>query len=167
VAVAAQASSGKLVCFELAGQAFGLPIRAVKETLPMRPLTRVCLVPPVVAGLMNLRGEVVAVLDLAQLVGLPGARDVADPSVVILRVPESWGARGQGRAACGLLVDKLLGVRDLDESALREPPPSLEAEAASYLRGVVKMEDSAAALAVLDPDRVLGSERLKPYRRHK
>jgi purine-binding chemotaxis protein CheW len=158
----------KLVCFELAGQVFGLPIKAVKETLPMRPLTKVCLTPPLVAGLMNLRGEVVAVLDLAQMVGLPHAPPrEGDPNaaVVILRVPESWGVRSGGRAACGLLVDRLTGVRDV--GALSPPPPSVEAEAASYLRGVAAVEENGAALAlaVLDPERVLQSERLKPYRK--
>jgi chemotaxis signal transduction protein len=158
----------KLVCFELAGQAFGLPIRSVKETLPMRPLTQVPLVSPVVAGLMNLRGEVVAVLDLAHLVGLAhrSARTLPDSAVVLLRAPQSWSGRAQERAACGLAVDKLLGVRDLDESTLRDPPPSLDPEAASYLKGVAPFGDSGA-LAVLDPERVLGSERLKPYRRQK
>src|SRR3954469_1632423 len=127
----------KLVCFELAGQTFGLPIRAVTETFPLRPLTRVCLVPPVIAGLMNLRGEVVAVLDLAQMVGLPHAPPrEGDPNaaVVILRVPDAWGVRSPGRAACGLLADRLSGVRDV--GALSPPPSSIEAEAASYLRGV-------------------------------
>ncbi len=156
----------KLVCFELAGQAFGLPIRAVKETLPLRPLTRVCLVSPVIAGLMNLRGEVVAVLDLAQMVGLPHALPRpgdANAAVVILRVPDSWGGRGAGRAACGLLVDRLSGVRDI--GTVSAPPPSVEAEAASYLRGVAAVGEPPIALAVLDPERVLGSDRLKPYRK--
>jgi chemotaxis signal transduction protein len=159
----------KLVCFELAGQAFGLPIRAVKETLPMRPLTQVCLVSPVVAGLMNLRGEVVAVLDLARMVGLAqrAERSVAESAVVILRAPESWSGRAQERAACGLAVDRLLGVKDVNENSLRQPPPSLDAEAASYLRGVCAVGEPPAALAVLDPERVLGSEQLKPYRRQK
>jgi chemotaxis signal transduction protein len=157
----------KLVCFELAGQAFGLPIRSVKETLPARPLTHVCLVPPIVAGLMNLRGEVVAVLDLARMVGLPRVSGNSDSSVVILRAPESWSGRAQERAACGLAVDRLLGVRDVDDGALRDPPPSLDAEGASYLRGVAAVGDPPRALAVLDPERVLGSERLKPYRRGK
>jgi chemotaxis signal transduction protein len=117
---------------------------------------------------MNLRGEVVAVLDLAQLVGLArrAARTLPDAAVVLLRAPQSWSGRAQDRAACGLTVDKLLGVRDLDESTLRDPPPSLDAEAASYLKGVAPFGDSGA-LAVLDPERVLGSERLKPYRRQK
>ncbi len=159
----------KLVCFELAGQAFGLPIRSVKETLPLRPLTRVFLVEPVVAGLMNLRGEVVAVLDLARLVGLPHRPPRAgdpDAAVVVLRLREPSGGRAGARAACGLLVDRLIGVRDLPEGALHEPPPSIEAEAASYLKGVAAVGESTS-LAVLDPERVLASERLKPYRRKK
>jgi len=135
----------------------------------MRPLTHVCLVSPVVAGLMNLRGEVVAVLDLAQMVGLArqSARSLPESAVVILRAPESWSGRAQERPACGLAVDRLLGVRDVNEDALRAAPPSVDTEAASYLRGVAAMGDPPAALAVLDPERVLASEQLKPYRRHK
>ncbi len=158
----------KHVCFQLAGQAFAAPVRAVKETISVRPLTRVFLVPPFVAGLMNLRGEVVAVLDLAQMVGLERrARD--DAAVVILRAPESWSSRAQGqdRAACGLAVDRLLGVRDVSDDSVKPPPPNLDAEAASYLRGVATLGDPPAALAVLDAERVLESDRLKPYRRQK
>jgi chemotaxis signal transduction protein len=158
----------KLVCFELGGQAFGLPIRSVKETLPLRPLTRVFLVPPEVAGLMNLRGEVIAVLDLARMVGLAHARPRAgdpDAAVVVLRLPEAPG-RPQTRAACGLMVDRLLGVRDVSAGSVAEPPPSVDGEAASYLRGVAAVDESTALL-LLDPERVLGSERLKPFRRKK
>jgi chemotaxis signal transduction protein len=97
---------------------------------------------------------------------LPRAGD-PDAAVVILRVPESWGGRGGARAACGLAVDRLLGVRDVGRDALRDPPPSVEAEAASYLRGVAALGDPPVALAVLDPERVLATERLKPYRRRK
>src|SRR5437868_2248986 len=111
---------------------------------------------------MNLRGEVVAVLNLAQMVGLQHAAPRAgdpDAAVVILRTPESWNLRGGPRAACGLLVDRLLGVRDLEAGALRDPPSSVESEAASYLRGVAALSEPAIALAVLDPEKVLGSER--------
>jgi len=164
----ASTAPDKLVCFELAGQAFALPIRSVKETLPLRPLTRVFLVPAEVAGLMSLRGEVIAVLDLARMVGLPHTRPRAgdpDAAVVVLRLPEAPG-RPQTRAACGLMVDKLLGVRDVPAEVVAEPPPSVDAEAASYLRGVAAVDDSTALL-LLDPERVLGSERLKPFRRKK
>jgi chemotaxis signal transduction protein len=157
----------RLVCFSLGGQPFGLPIRAVKETLPMRPITRVFLVPRVVAGLINLRGEVVAVLDLAELVGLPPPnRDARDSAIVILRTPEGSGARGGGRAACGVVVERLLGVRELP-GPLLPPPPTLESEAASYLSGVAAGGEPPSTLGVLDPERVLAAEPLKPFRRRK
>jgi purine-binding chemotaxis protein CheW len=165
-------TADKLVCFALAGQEFAAPIRAVKETLPMRPVTRLFLVPPFVAGLINLRGEVVAVLDLARLLGLPvvdggraSRRATLEGSIVILRPSASAGPRAQGRAAAGLIVDRLTGVRDVSASALGAPPPTLSSESAAYLRGVASVGDPPAPLLILDPERVLGSDRLRPFRR--
>ena len=163
----------KLLCFHVAGQDFGVPIGAVKETIPERPLTRLFLVPPFVAGLINLRGEVVAVLDLAELLGLASSsthrRDDPDAAILILRASSAEaGGRAGERAAAGLLVDALRGARDIPLHELRPPPATLEAEAASYLRGVVTISDEHGAprpLALLDPERVLDTERLRPFRR--
>jgi purine-binding chemotaxis protein CheW len=154
----------KLVTFALGGQTFGAPIRAVKETLPPRPVTPVFLVPSLVAGFINLRGEVVAVLDLGELLGLAAEaeRRADERAIIILR---STGARSSEKAAAGLLVDRLLGVVSVAAADVRPPPPTLAAEPASYLRGVVSHGDPPAPLLVLDPDRVLTTERLRPFRR--
>jgi purine-binding chemotaxis protein CheW len=164
----------KLLCFHVAGQDFAVPIAAVKETLPERPLTRLGLVPPFVAGLINLRGEVVAVLDLARLLDLvdgasDGARRPEPRNVIILRgnlLPGAGDSRhAANRPAAGLLVDRLLGVHVLDEPSLKPPPPTLAAEPASYLDGVAAAGDPPRPLMLLAPERVLGSERLRPFRR--
>ena len=160
----------KHVCFQLAGQAFAAPVRAVKETISVRPLTPVFLVPPFVAGLMNLRGEVVAVLDLAQLLGLSDGsegdrRRSPEAAIVILRPSEALGTRAQGRAAAGLLVDRMLGVSDVPQQAVRPPPPTLAADTAIYLRGVASIEEPPRPLLLLDPEKVLTTERLRPFRR--
>jgi chemotaxis signal transduction protein len=164
----------KLLCFHVAGQDFGVPIGAVKETLPERPLTRLFLVPPFVAGLINLRGEVVAVLDLGRLLGLRDHGDEAarrrDPrNVVILRANLLPGAResrhAAERPAAGLLVDRLDGVRELRAEELRPPPATLAPEPASYLDGVVAAGDPPRPLCLLAPERILGAEPLRPFRR--
>lgn len=154
------------MCFELRGQEFALPITAVKETVALRPLTPVPLCPPSVAGLVNLRGDVVAVLDPAVLLGLPPSMGAADERrVVLLR-----GAAGQGhRALCGLLVDRLTAAQRLPAGALRPAPPSLGG-AAAYLAGVARApaEDGGRAarlLLVLDPQRLVDAEELRPFRR--
>ncbi len=163
----------KLVCFLLAGQEFAAPIREVKETIALRPLTRVFLVPPFVAGLMNLRGEVVAVLDLFELLGFAprslhgevDRRRNPDAAIVILRPPEALGARAANRAAAGLLVDRMIGVRDVPLESLQPAPPTLSSEAASYLRGVATVDDPPRPLLCLDLEKVLTTERLRPFRR--
>jgi purine-binding chemotaxis protein CheW len=167
----------KLLCFHVAGQDFGVPIAAVKETIPERPLTRLFLVPPFVVGLINLRGEVVAVLDLAILLHLErtpervgdGGRRRTPGNVVILRADLLGGARdarhAANRPAAGLQVDGLDGVRDLAEGELHAPPATLAADPAAYLDGVARVGEPPRPLLVLAPERVLGSPQLMPFRR--
>ena len=165
----------KLLCFHVAGQDFGVPIAAVKETIPERPLTRLFLVPPFVAGLINLRGEVVAVLDLAMLLGLPRAGEGgrrAPRNIIILRASLLGGTRearhAANRPAAGLFVDRLDGVRDLADDEVRPPPATLVAEPAGYLDGVAATalnDGPPRPLLLLAPERVLGSPHLTPYRR--
>jgi purine-binding chemotaxis protein CheW len=163
----------KLLCFHVAGQDFGVPIAAVKETIPERPLTRLFLVPPFVAGLINLRGEVVAVLDLAILLHLErtaeGTRRKAAQNIVILRASLLPGVRdarhAANRPAAGFFVDRLDGVRDLGDDEIRPPPSTLAAEPAGYLDGVAASGDPPRPLLLLAPERVLGSPHLTPYRR--
>jgi purine-binding chemotaxis protein CheW len=151
----AQASTpaAKLVCFEVRGERFGASITSVKETLVLRPITRVFLVPPFVAGLVNLRGDVVAVLDLGVMLGLPEI-GVTDDSRIVL-------VRASGRSA-GLLVDRLLEPRSYE--ALADPPATLAPETAALVAGVLT-EGGGVPLAVLDVDRLLDDERLRPFAR--
>lgn len=107
------AGSAKLVCFLLHGQEYAADIANVVETLPVRPVTRVFLTPAWLAGIMNLRGDVVAVLDLSRLLGMPPTV-VTDESRILL-------TRHGGRRA-GLLVDGLAELRDVSLERLERPP---------------------------------------------
>ena len=166
----ANGADHKLLCFAVGGQTFGMPIDAVKETIEARPLTRLFLVPPFVAGLINLRGDVVAVLDLLALLGLPAAHKSPARNIVILRARLLGGAAARdrasaNRAAAGLLVDSLEGVRDVRAADVKPLPSTLAAEPAAYLDGVVAFDMPPRPLIVIAPERVLGSERLRPFRR--
>jgi purine-binding chemotaxis protein CheW len=160
----------KVVCFAVSGQVVGAPIAAVRETVGPRPLTRAFLVPEIVAGLVNLRGDVVAVLDLAAMLGLPRARrpstsDGNAGPIVILRSREPGRST---RAACGLLVDTLLGTREITDGAIAPVPKTLGADAAAHLGGVASVrndeDQTQHPLLLLDPGRIIDSERLRPLR---
>ncbi len=145
----------KLVCFRLHAQEYGADITEVKETIPVRPITRVFLTPPWLAGIINLRGDVVAVLDLAQLLGLPASTVTDDSRIIIARVDGVVG---------GLLVDQLAELRTVQTAAVQPPPPTLSAEGAALLRGVITI-DGGAAVRVLDLPALFESERLRAFRR--
>lgn len=143
----------KVICFWLGDQQFGAEITQIKETIVLRPITRVFLVPRWVAGLVNLRGEVVAVLDLAEFLGIGATAFTADTRIVIARV--------RGRTA-GLLVDRLAEARVVDLDAL-QPPPAALADA-DLVFGLTTLED-ASPLVVLDLERLFDSDRLRQFRR--
>jgi purine-binding chemotaxis protein CheW len=151
----ANASGSKLVCFFLGGQEYAARIEHMKETLTVRPISRVFLTPPWVAGVLNLRGDIVAVLDLAHMLGM-APTEITDDSRILIALYE-------GKRA-GILVDRMGELRDVDPAGLQPPPPTLPADAAGLMLGVATVEQGAP-LRVLDIAAVFESDRLREYRR--
>jgi purine-binding chemotaxis protein CheW len=164
------AAQVKHVCFRMHGQDFALDIAAVRETLAVRPITRVFLTPPHFAGIINLRGDVVPVLDVAQLLGLPAIVTTHDTRIVLCQYrPARAGAgdagAGEGeRMTAGILVDELTELRTLDLGRLEPPPPTLPRETAALLGGVV-MLDGQTPLQVLDIARLFTSDQVRVFQR--
>lgn len=132
----------------VAGAEFGIPAERVREVLRPPPLTRVPFPPPGVRGVAQVRGTVLAVVDLGARLGLDPARPGGRLVVV-------WG---RGREAVGLLVDRVAGLLDTDGEP-GEPPPD-EAEAAlppGWLAGVA-VPAPGRRVALLHLERVLEQE---------
>lgn len=92
----------RVVSLKAGGQRFGVPVTAFEELMPMRPIAHLASLPPWLAGLVQVRGELVSVLDLAQWFQVPGA---SSPRVLALLSDE-------GRLLA-VLVDEVLGFRDV------------------------------------------------------
>ncbi|MCA9616958.1 MAG: chemotaxis protein CheW [Myxococcales bacterium] len=144
----------KLVTFEVASRSVGAPIEHVRETVDPRPITPLFGVPASVLGLISLRGEILAVLDVGLLLGIGPARRDASSRLVVLDV--------DGRHAA-LLVDRLGPLLTTERSGVRPPPDTLPAPEAALLLGVVSLPERP--LAVLDPARVLDAPPLRPFLR--
>ncbi len=151
----AAASPTKLVCFYLNDQEYAARISDVKETLTIRPISRVFLTPEWVAGIINLRGDVVAVLDLSLMLGMRPTRPDDASRILIARV---------GELRAGIIVDRMAELRDLDLSELQPPPPTLSSDAAALMLGITTVEDSKP-LRVLDLHHLFETERLREFRR--
>jgi chemotaxis signal transduction protein len=131
------------------GAEFGIPAGAVREVLRPPPLTRVPFAPPGVRGVAQVRGTVLAVVDLGTRLGM-GA--VAPPGRLVV----VWG---RGREAVGLLVDRVVGMVEERVEGEMETLPD-EAEAAlppGWLAGVA-VPRPGRRVALLHLERVLGQE---------
>jgi len=130
------------VTFRLGDQWFGLPVTRVQEVLPAQRLAPVPLAPDEIAGLLNLRGHIVTVLDVRARLGLPVvARDTMN--VVI----------NDGDELVSLLVDEV-GDVDFVPAELIEPLPVVNRPWDAVCVGVVQRD--GALLVLLDPGAILG-----------
>lgn len=128
--------------FELADLYLGLPATSVQEVLRSQPVTDVPLAPSAVRGLMNLRGQIVILVDLRRRFGLADAADGSRPVNVLIHSNDEL---------VSLLVDRVGDVLDIEPSAFEPVPETLDAETRSLLRGALQV--SHRLLLELDPIR--------------
>lgn len=121
----------------------GVDALNVQEVLRFLEMTPVPLAPPMVRGLINLRGQIIAAVDLRCRLDLP-ERDSADlPTNVVVRTEDG---------VLSLLVDEIGDVLEVDEELFEKPPATIPERVREVVSGVYKLSDRL--LLVLDPEKV-------------
>jgi purine-binding chemotaxis protein CheW len=137
-------ASNIFATFSVDGLLFGVPAAEVMELTPRRELTRVPLAPPTIEGLMNLRGQIIAAVEMRRRLELrPRAAGEASRNVV-LRTEDG---------PVSLLVDQIGEVIELGEEMFEPVPETLRGIAREMVRGVYKLP--GRLLLILDPRKVL------------
>ena len=134
--------------FYLAGEEYAIGILQVKEILEYDTLTKVPQTPASIRGVINLRGSVVPVVDLAAKFGLPPSPVTKRTCIVIVEVDLD----GQ-RTVMGVLADAVSQVMDLAPTDVEPPPAFGTAVRVDYLQGMWKV--GKKFVLILDVDRVL------------
>ena len=134
--------------FQLAGDEYGFGILRVKEILEYDTLTRVPSAPAAIRGVINLRGAVVPVVDLAVRFGLPATAVTRRTCIVIVEV-----RAGEEDIVMGVMVDAVSQVMDLAEHDIEPPPPFGAKVRVDYLVGMGKI--GKGFVLILDIDRLL------------
>lgn len=124
-------STGKqYATFWLGTGLYGVEVERVKEVLREQAITRVPLAPSTVAGLINLRGQVVTTVDLHERLELTGDRDSESMLVVVL----------VGGESIALLVDRIGGVVDVNDDQFEPPPDTLVGGVRDLILGAYKLD---------------------------
>lgn len=151
---AAAAQTQQYLTFVLAGEIFSIGILAIKEIIEYAPPTSVPMMPEYLRGVINLRGLVVPVIDLAVRFGRPASPVTKRTCIVIVEI-ELDGERFD----IGAVVDAVNAVVEIPASDI-EPPPSFGARIrADFIAGMGKVDGRFVIL--LDPKHVLAPAELE------
>lgn len=142
------ATEGQLVTFRLGDLLLGIDIRCIREINRVVDITPVPDAPPQVTGVVNLRGEVVSVVDLRTVLELPATEITPRTRLMIVQSDEE---------AIGLLVDRVADVATIQTADEESLPANVGGVDSRYFTGVYRVGDDllvvldvAAALAVAE-----------------
>ncbi len=138
------ATEMQLVVFDLASEYYGVDIGDVREIIRMQTITRVPGAPPFVEGIINLRGQVIPVVDLRKRLELEISEQTADSRIVWVTI------NGQD---VGVIVDAVTEVLRIPLTSIEPPSSMVSSVDSDYLRGIAKLEDRLIIL--LDMSKVL------------
>lgn len=137
---------------------YAVAASSVSEIVLLQPLTRIPAMPPCIRGLMNLRGTVIPVIDLARQLGVGETAIGEQTCVAVVDVPDSDGAR----SLMGVISDEVRDVVMLDESEIDAAPAFGSRVNPAFLAGVTRIRERH--VLVLDLARILSDDELLAVR---
>lgn len=148
-----QGEQGQYLTFVLGREMFAIGILKVREILEYNQLTTVPMMPAFIRGVINLRGAVVPVVDLAVRFGGKLSAITKRTCVVIAEV-----ASEEGRQEIGVVVDSVSEVLEIPEAEI-EPAPAFGAKIRTdFIQGMGKVDGKF--IIILDMDKVLSVEEM-------
>jgi purine-binding chemotaxis protein CheW len=145
---------GKYLTFSLGKEEFGLGILAVREIIGYMDVTLVPRTPSYVRGVINLRGQVISVIDLRAKFGMESADRTDRTCIVVVEINN-----GGRRLSTGLIVDRVSEVLTVPAENIEEAPDFGANVRTDFILGMGKVGSSVKIL--LNIDRVLGAEEIE------
>jgi purine-binding chemotaxis protein CheW len=157
IAVKAEAAPSQYLTFALGGEMFAVGILNVKEIIEYGNLTQIPMMPTFIRGVINLRGSVVPVIDLAARFGGACAEAGKRTCIVIVEVSDELSDQ-VSRHDIGIMVDAVSEVLDIPGSEI-EPPPTFGARIrADFIFGMGKV--AGKFVIILNINKVLSNEEI-------
>jgi purine-binding chemotaxis protein CheW len=132
--------------FLLANETYAIETLFVREVYPMTELIPLPCTPAFVFGLINVRGQILTVMDMKRFFDLPGRGITNLNKVIVVR---------KDAMELGILADEIIGIRNIPVNGLQPPLSTMTGIHAEYLKGV-----TGERLVVLDMERFLSDREL-------
>jgi purine-binding chemotaxis protein CheW len=151
-------TSNQYLTFVLADEVYGVSVANIKEVLVVPRITRVPRMPAFMNGVINLRGNVVPVLDLRMKFGLGKTVSSKDTSIIVTEITNIFEDDGEGRFTIGIFSDIVLKVVTLESNQILPPPKIGGAVDADFITGMGR--DNGDFIIILDLTKLLSEREL-------
>ncbi|MBN1765127.1 MAG: purine-binding chemotaxis protein CheW [Sedimentisphaerales bacterium] len=146
----AQGKEGKYLTFALGPEEYGLEILKVREIIGIMDITAVPQTPDYVKGVINLRGQVIPVVDLRAKFGMATAETTDQTCIIVVEI-----SQGDRDINTGIVVDRVQEVLDITAEQIEDAPQFGIDVDTEFILGMGKINDSVKIL--LDIDKVLST----------
>ncbi len=140
--------AGKYLTFQLAGEQYGLEILKVREIIGMMNVTRVPGTADFIRGVINLRGQVITVVDLRAKFNIQSVEDTENTCIIVVQLE-----REVRQLTLGIIVDEVCEVADITEDQIAPAPSFGQGIENNFILGMGKMGQKV--LTILDINKVL------------
>lgn len=137
----AGAGRQELISFRIGGQEFCVDIMVVREIRGYSQATPLPHAPAFVRGVINLRGSVLPVVDLASRLGFESAEAAARQVIIVVQI------RGE---LVGLMVDAVSDILTVTDEMIQPTPPVASESTRAFVRGLICVDGKMISLIVLD-----------------
>jgi len=132
-----ESSTEKYLVCQIGNESYGIPLLQVQEIRTYTPATRVPGAPPYVLGVINLRGNIIAVLDARTRFGIEPVAEEGSTVIIVVQI--------EGKTF-GLRVDSVSDVVDIDTAAIQPPPAIASEQTQRFLNGLVQVGERVLLL---------------------
>ncbi len=139
----------QIVIFKLAEEYFGIEISTVESIVKLQKITRIPHAPDYMKGVINLRGEILPVMDLEKRFNQHDFEMTSETRIVVINI---------GGVKMGMIVSGVSEVLNIEDSVIEKTPPILTTMETEFITGVVKLE--ARLVILLDLARVLSLQEM-------
>lgn len=153
VQTALHCRDGKYLTFALGKEEFGLEILKVREIIGYMDITAIPRTPPYIKGVINLRGQVISVVDLRAKFNMKPAQKTEHTCIIVVEI-----IRDSRKLSCGIVVDHVSEVLNITADNIEAPPSFGSSIHTDFIVGMAKISNTVKIL--LDINKVLTTDEL-------
>ena len=131
----------ELITFTVDQEEFAVDIMSVQEIRGWTPATVLPRSPSFIRGVINLRGSVLSIIDLAARLGFPAATPTARHVIIVVQI---------GKKVAGLLVDAVTGILTVKPDAVSPTPDAASGRANAFIKGMMAIDTRMISLVELE-----------------